>query len=315
VPGAIRLRREGDRDVFVAAFDTRSLVQTFGTYLGGGGFENAPVVGALPDGSAWIAAGTTSMDFPVLHPVHAFQPGQVGTDLGLAHIRAGDPRVRPEAPFGLQAESNGIRRVDLRWSAVAGATGIVVDRRELGAFIRRTILAGDATAWTDTEVLPDHGYTYSLQALNDAGGSPSSERRVLTEASLLLDTIDGRFKSSSGSLALRGAVRARASEPPSVPRANGFVLVSFTRLGAQTILSIPAGDQLWRETGRHLRWRFGSTRLDLDPRTGRFFLQGRPQSFSPVPSDAFTLQVNSGDEFGSTTTFWRRVSRTQLRTP
>ena len=53
---------------------------------------------------------------------------------------------------------------------------------------------------------------------------------------------------------------------------NGLVLVAFTRLGEQTIVSIPVEEHLWRGTGRRLRWRFGTTRFDFDMRTGRFVI-------------------------------------------
>lgn len=319
-PGGIRFRREADEDAFVAAFDRADLTVRFATYLGGSGTDRDEFVAAGTDGSAWLLGSTYSPDFLQRDPVQA---RGIGSDLVLTHVRAGDPAARPGMPQGFVAEPVGARSVRLAWTAAAGApaTGFAIDRAELGGFSRVAFVPAGTHEWTDTSVLPDRGYTYTVQAVNSDGGSPPTrDVRVLTPGSvdLRIDWGRSRFNNHGAPLVFRlRATLAPVTDGASVPnvRRDGLGLVFFTSNGSAQALDIGAGDSRWRRNGGRLRWRKGGTQFDHDPATGRFALRVARFGLGAEPGEMVAVRVSSGDEAATTSSAWRLVFRHGLGTP
>lgn len=319
-PGGIRFRREADEDAFVAAFDPADFTVNFATYLGGSGVDRDGSVAAGADGSAWVLGSTYSTDFLQRDPLQARGSG---SDLVLTHVRAGDPAARPGTPQDFAVDPVGATSVRLRWSTGAGPaeTGFAIDRAELGGFSRVAMVQAGATEWIDTSVLPDRGYTYSVQAVNAGGGSPPTRGvRVLTPGSfdLRIDWGRSRFGRHGAPLLFRleGTVAPVASETglPDLRRA-GVRIELFTSNGSSQALDIAADDRRWRWNAGRLRWRKGSTQIDFVPSTGRFALRIRGFGIAARPGESVAARVTTGAHAATTSNEWRTVFRRGLGTP
>lgn len=318
-PGGVRFRREADEDAFVAAFDPADFEVDFATYLGGSGTDRDEFVAAGADGSAWVLGSTYSPDFLQRDPVQARGSG---SDLVLTHLRAGDPAARPGMPQGFSVVPADATSVRLSWTAGAGApeTGFAIDRAELGRFVRVAVVPAGTTAWTDASVLPDRGYTYSVQAVNADGGSPPTrDVRVLTPGSvdLRIDWGRNRFDRHGAPLLFRleGALAPVGGGSAPDVRRDGLGLVFFTSDGSVHALDIAPDDRRWRWSDGRLRWRKGRTQLDFTPSTGNFALRLLDFGLRAEPGESVAVRVTSGTHAATASSVWRTVFRHGLGTP
>jgi fibronectin type 3 domain-containing protein/regulation of enolase protein 1 (concanavalin A-like superfamily) len=112
--------------------------------------------------------------------------------------------VPPAAPGGTTATAVNAGRVDVSWSAPAGATSYRLERQGPGETAFREIAAGlSGTSYQDTAVLPSSTYQYRVRAQNAAGLSGygptagATTPAVVTGAYAGADV--GRVRPSAGS--------------------------------------------------------------------------------------------------------------------
>jgi len=74
--GAFQKTLRGGNDVFVTKFQLNGGGLFYSTFLGGSGSEGGTSIAVDSLGRAYVAGGTSSTDFPVLHPVQAHLAGQ-----------------------------------------------------------------------------------------------------------------------------------------------------------------------------------------------------------------------------------------------
>lgn len=99
----------------------------------------------------------------------------VSFDAFISYVAQVGPQV-PGAPTGLAATNVGTEQVTLGWNNVAGATSYEVRRN--GALVTTT----GQTTFTDTDVTPATGYSYTVAAVNSVGTGPASPLSVTTLA-------------------------------------------------------------------------------------------------------------------------------------
>lgn len=73
--GAVATYGGGASDSFVAKMDITSSVG-YSTYLGGSGDDNGRAIAVDDSANAYVTGSTTSVDFPVVSPVHSYAGGQ-----------------------------------------------------------------------------------------------------------------------------------------------------------------------------------------------------------------------------------------------
>jgi hypothetical protein len=92
------------------------------------------------------------------------------------------PPYPPAAPTGLVATRPTASTASLTWTTVPFATGLQVQRSTAGAAGPWTTVAnldGDATAWSDANLVAAASYWYRLVATNPYGNSPASNIALL----------------------------------------------------------------------------------------------------------------------------------------
>jgi hypothetical protein len=85
----------------------------------------------------------------------------------------------PAAPAGLTAAAFSSTRVDLTWTAVAGADSYEVDRKAAGGVFTPVGTPG-GNSFSDTTASADTAYLYQVRAVNAAGASPNSTADLAT---------------------------------------------------------------------------------------------------------------------------------------
>jgi subtilisin family serine protease len=105
----------------------------------------------------------------------------------------------PLPPQNLSATAISTNRIDLTWTAVAGATGYIVRRG--GTPIATTL----GTSFSDAGLAPNTQYCYTVTATNAAGSSPQSGQAcAITPASAPLFLMDGTIDSTNYLLSVAG---------------------------------------------------------------------------------------------------------------
>lgn len=337
VPGAVRPHLGSPLDAYIAAFDPADDSQTFGTYLGGREQDYATGVAVAGDGSAWILGSTASTNFPVARPVQSAMAStdRYGTNLFIARVLAGDPSSRPVAIVDLLATPLDPYSVRVSWTPGDGtATAYGIDRSEgrdterLESWTRVALVWGDAREWVDTGLRADRAYHYSVQAVNPAGGSPSSEPVGATTP----PTIDFSIRRGianyewsrrhaphrGDALKLRGRVlpSGPVGAPLDLPR-DGLRLIGYDIDSGWELFAVPPGDPAWRvRRDGFLTWRRGTDRVRYDPATGDYELRFvRKDGLLLAPftiNEGFDdprLVLVVGERTGSVAPIWRAIRR------
>lgn len=320
-PGAVRHRKAGFADdAFVAAFDASDLSLDFAAYLGGTEVEWQPTVAPDPAGGAWIAGSTASFDFPESDPAYS---RSALSELFAAKVLRGDPAARPGTPGDFAVDATSAREVRLRWKNGPGAAEerFLVERNETDGFRRVATLPAGTSEWIDTDVLPDRGYTYCVQSVNDAGASaPTREIRVLTPASLEFRVDRGRSRIDRDGFPVEFRLDGRiapAAAGASAPdlSGEGVRFVMFSQFGPVAIFDVAARDPFWRSTRRRVRWRASFARFDFRPATGAFRLRIRGIDLPLLRGTALAIRIESGAHAATTTNVWRTDGRSGSLTP
>jgi hypothetical protein len=324
--GPIQPLLGSSEDAFLAAFDATTLTPSFSTYLGGDARELGYSVVVAPDGAAWFVGATASTDFPTAAAEQVGAPAGGSYDMFVARVDPASAGATPPPPLDVAAQALGARSVRVSWRPGSDdATQFVVFRRDVGGYVRAAVLPADALEWTDAELRPDSSYSYALQAVNAAGGSRASavvEARTASTLDVRVDfgVVDFRDDSFDGSTrsVLRGRLATNAQSAGGVfdPRREG---IEWTASGGQALsssLAIRAGDRRWRKTRHGLRWARRGTRLDFDPRTGRFELRTGRYGRAPWPDESglTRLAVAVGDDVGSVEVRWRSAGPWRMLT-
>ena len=344
VPGAVRPQPGDDDDAYVAAFEASGFSQVFGTYLGGDGPDFAIAVAVDADGSAWVAGRSDSLNFPLAHAVLPDLDGiPVRTSNSfVAQFRAGDPANRPAAVQAAAADVLGRNSVRVQWTPGDGAaTSFAVDCSEVSdsgsvpGWTRVAIVSSEVSEWIDSDVGPDRKFRYSVQAVNSAGGSPtSSPMDAAVPATLdvsirygMADHVRRRslgYAYYFGMVRLRGHLGGGAAGTPDLPR-DGLRVIAGELNDGDELLSIPPGDPAWhKRPGGILRWRRGGARtwVDFDPHTGAFDVRRMTRRSGGVYdflsrhwTEQRRLRFVVGSDVGSTAATWREAGRQRIRTP
>lgn len=319
--GAIRCR-PGVVDPLVAAFDLDGPDLLFSTYLPGWGWDGGGGVAISPDGSSWVTGTTRSPDFLLAAPyqdsLHA--PGTGGNDMFLARFLATDPSQRPEDPADLSPADVGARELTLQWEDRSDReSGYAVDRSEGWAWRRMAVLPPGTTTWSDTGLLPDHDYSYLVQALGDQGGSgPSNEATARTPATLDLRLFPGHRRSgrdpAGPSPWIFGKVSIRGGGPGETldPVAEGMEIRAGTEedWASGVSYTIPPIDPGWEQRGARLVWTPSEPWFTFDgkvvfrPRFGRFMARVYAPHYSIPEGGVARVRVTIGAHAGSSSIPW-----------
>ena len=88
--------------------------------------------------------------------------------------------IPPETPSNFRASSASMTAISLAWDAVTGADSYQLKRNG------SVIYSGEGTSYTDSGLTADTAYTYTLSAVNTAGGSAETTMEVATTQLILV---------------------------------------------------------------------------------------------------------------------------------
>ncbi len=312
-------------DAFAAAFEPRDFALLYATYLGGDKRELGNAITVAPDGAAWFAGATGSSDFPLVDSLQGRASKGPEYDMFVARLVRGDPAACPPEPTACVADAVGGNAVHLRWEeGSTTCTGFTVSRHGEEGCPQVVRLPADTTEWVDDTVLADRRYDYTVQAVNDAGGSPPSapaEVQTPPTVDVGIDRGTTRFVPNSrdgvSRVDIRGtlSLNATATSAALDPRRDGIEWVAGTDSEKAALLSVAADDHRWKTTRRGLRWSGRAGRLALDSTTGRYELRVRVDGRLAFPVDARRMRVTIGRDSGSTSPVWRPAGARRTRTP
>ncbi len=325
--GAVRPLLGSSEDAFVASFAPGSLALRSSTYLGGERRDLAAAVAAEGDGTAWVAGGTTSADFPVVESLQPHGSPTSDYDLFLTHIRAGDPAAVPEAPGALLAVVAGGNAVHLSWEDRSpDETGFAVLRGGASGFSRIALLPADTTSWDDGTVLPDRTYAYAVHSFGPEGASPATAPvEVGTACTLEVLVREGAFRfipdwfDGTSRLRLEGVLATNGDSVDGTldPATEGLQVLLDPWPGEYPhevrVADVPPGDPGWSERGPWIRWEGRGLRFDYRPDDGRFRLRFRGYGWSAYPDHASGLRVTLGNDAGRGTASWKRITHFRAR--
>ena len=91
-------------------------------------------------------------------------------------VDATTPAGPPAAPQNLVATAASTTQIDLSWSAIATASGVLVERSPNGSdgWSQVASLPGSATTYSDPSLTPNTRYFYRIRAVNASGAGPFS---------------------------------------------------------------------------------------------------------------------------------------------
>ncbi len=160
----------------------------------------------------------------------------------------------PEAVADLDATANGVRRVDLSWTAPTNNGAAISSytlARKTGsgnyADISTTI-AGSATAHSDTGLTPATTYTYRIRAVNSVGPSDWSNEASVNTGTAAPDAVTGMTATKSGTSRVDIAWTAPATNGAAI---SGYHLDRKAGSGsyASVSTSIAASATSYADTG------------------------------------------------------------------
>lgn len=141
-----------------------------------------------PDAATWDSSRNTPL------PANARYLYRIGTRLADGSIVYGAPLEVTTAaagyslptPAGLTATAESDHSIRLTWQPVPGAAGYKIERAldsgygyKVASMVR---VAGDATSWTDTTLIPNTRYGYRVRATNGASDSDWAMAQATTRA-------------------------------------------------------------------------------------------------------------------------------------
>jgi hypothetical protein len=145
--GAFQKTLRGGNDVFVTKFQLNGSGLFYSTFLGGSGAEGGTSIAVDSVGRAYVAGGTSSTDFPVLHPVQAHLAGGIQDAFVTKLSATGNALFFSTYLGGTDVDVADSIRLDSAGNAfVGGATASTNFPTTSGAF-SRTTKAGGTDGW------------------------------------------------------------------------------------------------------------------------------------------------------------------------
>lgn len=195
-PESPSLTMTGARDLRIDWFDVNEHAYEVEHRLNGGAWQ---VMANLPINS------TSYSEANLAHGLHDYRiVSTAGAQRAASALLSLEIVSPPNAPTGVGAVANTTPtpRVNLTWSPMAGVANITIERKIQGTPSWSVLaqIAGNSTAYSDTQVFIGIPYEYRLIALNSAGTSPYSG--VVT-AEVPFDSVPGAptlFLAGSGLL-------------------------------------------------------------------------------------------------------------------
>lgn len=138
------------------------------------------------DGNSWAkladlpAGATTYADNAVQPLTRYYYRIRAVNAAGLSDysgvVDATTPAGPPAAPQNLVATAASTTQIDLSWSAIATASGVLVERSPNGSdgWSQVASLPGSATTYSDPSLTPNTRYFYRIRAVNASGAGPFS---------------------------------------------------------------------------------------------------------------------------------------------
>jgi len=201
VPGSFQTKNAGVPDAFVTKVNQSGSALVYSSYLGGTGYDSAQGISVDANGNVYVTGGTTSGDFPLLHPFQATPGGVFVTEF----IPSGSGLVY-SSYLGENTFSEGGSAITLDNSGSAYLTGLpsVNFPTTPGAF--QTTLGGNRDAFI-AKILPGTpvasvkptSLTFGVQligtnspshsvALFNTGNAPMTVTNIAITGSFLLTT-------------------------------------------------------------------------------------------------------------------------------
>ncbi len=210
--------------------------------------DNVAVTGytVFRDGTALttVDGGSLSYDDTTIQPGISYSYTVDAFDQAGNHSAASDPAVAgspdtqsPTVPTGLAATATGPTQVDLSWAASTddvGVTGYTIYRD--GTSI--ATVAGASLTYSDTSAVPNTGYTYTVDAYDQAGNhsavsDPAGATTPDIPSSLTFTPVaDAYVNSASPDIKYGGSTSLRADASPVV---NSYLRFDVQGLGGRSV--------------------------------------------------------------------------------